>query len=370
MANLMGGSVAGRFYISSGKSPGIVSLLVNYHCNLACKHCYLENAKGRPLQKEEWNKIFFSLLNDLKPGALAFAGKEVFINKESVNLLIDAIKLKEKLNNTATELHLITNGTLVHKYKDILLEHIHKLSSFDVSLEGPKEINDFIRGKGSFEKATKNIKWLTREIGPKLWVTPTITSFNVKHIAKTVDIMHNEYDVQNFSLGSYRPRVGSKQVMSLYDETMIYFMTQEIRKFAHINTTKKVTVILDVDSHIGKFIPFFEKMVGQKMSDSPFAKLSTQIGNVTFIIKRTNASIGFWNAIRVDPQGNWASAEDLMKLPFQPEVAVASLRSLNYNTSKAYQLGLDNLELNNVPFSAKVITTKAQFNSASKNVEI
>ena len=119
MPNIMAGSLNGSFGEHSTCTLEVLSLLINNACNLHCKHCYLEAPNSRPhLTPEEWLAFLSSAFSRLRPSVVSFAGKEPFVNLKSASLIFEAVKLRNRIQSDdhRTQLGVITNGTLVHKY--------------------------------------------------------------------------------------------------------------------------------------------------------------------------------------------------------------------------------------------------------------
>ena len=114
-------------------------------CNLKCKHCYQEKHKPISLKYNELLSIlnqYRDLLKKLKlHGHINLTGGEPLCSPHFFKLL-DEFKKDEKLYTFS----ILTNGTLLNE------ENVKKISSYNpeyvqVSLEGGKKTNDYVRGK-------------------------------------------------------------------------------------------------------------------------------------------------------------------------------------------------------------------------------
>lgn len=121
-------------------------------CNLSCRHCASScTEKGRKdeLSKEEAAKAAEQIA-DLGVKWVSLTGGELFTSK----VWYPAAKLLKK---RGVHVHMITNGTLIcdnviQKIKDA------DVSMVSVSLDGTKEIHDFIRGDGVYDSAYQGMK--------------------------------------------------------------------------------------------------------------------------------------------------------------------------------------------------------------------
>ncbi|MFH1234300.1 MAG: radical SAM protein [Candidatus Diapherotrites archaeon] len=93
-------------------------------------------------------------------------------------------------NRNRTRYSLMTNGTLVDEGIAVRLKE-SGLESVQVSLEGTREINDSIRGKGSFDKALKGIKELQKQ-GAQVTVSMTVSKANLSEVPKMIDFCRME----------------------------------------------------------------------------------------------------------------------------------------------------------------------------------
>ena len=171
------------------------------YCNLKCLHCYQESHKPIELKYEQLVKIyeqFKELLNDLKmKGHINITGGEPLCNPYLFKIL-DLIKKDQDLITFS----ILTNGTLIN-------ENIaKKLKSYNpyyvqVSLEGGKKTNDYIRGKGTYKKVAKGIINLRKQ-DIFTSISFTATRLNYKEFPKVVKYA-KKYDVNNVWSDRYIP---------------------------------------------------------------------------------------------------------------------------------------------------------------------
>ncbi|MBI2630422.1 radical SAM protein [Candidatus Pacearchaeota archaeon] len=123
-------------------------------CNLRCKHC-LEHKfqdKDVPLDKM---KYILDKLAEAGTKHLSINGGEPLMRKDIGEIIRYAKKLGMSVGIT-------TNGSLLpHK-----INEIKGIDILGLSLDGPKSIHDYIRGKGQFDEVMTAIK-IARENGIK-----------------------------------------------------------------------------------------------------------------------------------------------------------------------------------------------------------
>ena len=174
-------------------------------CNLRCKHCYHSNyTSANELNLNELiliaDKIDSTLRKWDKNGTLSITGGEPFVVMDRLFPLLKHISTLEKINY----FDVLTNGSLFDE--DILskLKGFKKLRRVQVSLEaGNADLNDQIRGKGSFEKTLSAIR-LLKENGFQVAVMMTISHMNKNEIEPLIELLKKER-VDTFSAERFIP---------------------------------------------------------------------------------------------------------------------------------------------------------------------
>lgn len=135
-------------------------LHIAHDCNLACKYCFAEEGEyhgRRALMSFEVGKkaLDFLIANSGNRRNLEvdFFGGEPLMNWNVVKQLVEYGRSKEEQYNKKFRFTLTTNGILLD---DEVMEFCNKeMSNVVLSLDGRKDINDFMRpsrnGKGSYE---------------------------------------------------------------------------------------------------------------------------------------------------------------------------------------------------------------------------
>ena len=154
-------------------------------CNLKCLHCYQENHKPIQLSYSQLISIldqYRELLKKLNvKGHINLTGGEPLCSPHFYKLL-DEFKKDEQLYDFS----ILTNGTLITD------EVAKKISQYNpeyvqVSLEGGKKTNDFIRGKGVYKKVAEAIKYL-KKYNVFVSLSFTATKLNYKEFPKVVKL--------------------------------------------------------------------------------------------------------------------------------------------------------------------------------------
>ncbi len=179
-------------YCVEGRLPlyEIVFFLTN-RCNQRCLTCW-QRGDDFTITEELSDELWIKLLHDaVIMGASHFylvGGGEPMVRGD---LVLELAKIARQ-NNLFCVLH--TNGTL---FKPEQMDKLIELNWDQIvfSLDGPNpEINDFIRGKGTFDKAFRNLMYFKehRKKGmipiPNLGINFTITNTNYRYVGKIVEL--------------------------------------------------------------------------------------------------------------------------------------------------------------------------------------
>lgn len=158
------------------RTPLAVSLSVVDVCNSRCLYCAIPDRGGRGMALDEIRRV----LDQMAESGLqriVFTGGEPLIRDD-----IGAIVSHARSLGVYTSLN--SNGLLVEKR----LEALADLDLLKMSLDGPEEVHDAIRGcPGSFRKVVEAID-LARAAGKKVWINAVITRRNLDRLKWLADL--------------------------------------------------------------------------------------------------------------------------------------------------------------------------------------
>lgn len=204
-------------------------------CNLRCRHCYQSNfstSNELPLEK-----LFYicDLLDHTmgvwkRKGALSLTGGEPFLRKDDLFQLIHYIDNKPNL----IYFDLLTNGTMINGADIERLRSSKKLRRVQLSLEGPtNEVNDYIRGLGSFTKICEVIR-LLKSYDLQVAIMMTLSRHNVALLPRMVSFL-NSLEVDAFSVERLIPE---GQGEGLKNELLTKEEVREAFNFLHQTALK------------------------------------------------------------------------------------------------------------------------------------
>ncbi|MBU2036686.1 radical SAM protein [Patescibacteria group bacterium] len=162
---------------------------INDECNLCCRHCYSDDLKRQPIDRWEFQQFVIRRIVELQKYyhlvRVGLLGGEPLFDP---NVLVIA---KSLYAAGVERVDLGSNGTLIDKS---LAEKLKAagVKMVQISLEGPSsEINDFIRGQGSFQKAITGLRWL-KGCGVDTGIMVTVSKFNLAFIGEMVELAFRE----------------------------------------------------------------------------------------------------------------------------------------------------------------------------------
>ena len=167
--------------------------LIQWHlterCNLRCKHCYQEGEKVQELSREQ----IFAVIDEI--AALLQAWRQAYdlefqpsfnVTGGEPFLRPDLFAILERMAGIGFEIYVLSNGTIISAERARRLAEL-QVNGVQVSLEGPQEIHDAIRGPGSFAASLNGIRTLMAA-GVKVSLNATLSRLNAGHFRDLVEV--------------------------------------------------------------------------------------------------------------------------------------------------------------------------------------
>lgn len=161
-----------------------VNLMVTSRCNSHCNMCGIWSSPDNSDIKTEYLSDLFLKPEFSAVGDASISGGEPFLRQD----IVDIAKIMISSFNGLKMLFINTNGLL----PDIVIEKTKIISEFaqeinpgleiiiSVSLEGPKEIHEIIRGRG-YDKSLETISGLKSLLKSNLKIMVSMTIQNINH---------------------------------------------------------------------------------------------------------------------------------------------------------------------------------------------
>ncbi len=165
--------------------------LIQWHlterCNLRCSHCYQGSTLRGEMPLSDIRTAFEEITDTFHAWedtyeipftpTFSITGGEPFVRADLEQVL-------GLINRKYREVFLLTNGTLVDRDRARMLADLG-IAGVQVSIEGPDDIHDSIRGPGSFDRAVDGIDHLL-DAGLKVTVNVTLSRLNAHCMMKVV----------------------------------------------------------------------------------------------------------------------------------------------------------------------------------------
>lgn len=167
--------------------------LIQWHlterCNLRCRHCYQEGNPCKELSLQEV-RDGLSEIDDL---FASWSGRYGLSFLPSFNitggepfLRLDLFNILREITSRGHEVFLLTNGTLVDAELALMLCDVG-VKGVQVSIEGPEEVHDRVRGAGSYASALRGIGHLVHA-GMPVTMNTTLSSWNAERFMELVPL--------------------------------------------------------------------------------------------------------------------------------------------------------------------------------------
>lgn len=179
--------------------PDTVYFHLTQRCNLKCVYCYI--SAGEKDATELSTSEIMDVLGDiamLNPKKLVFTGGEPLYRKDVLELASEFKKL-DKTNRIW--LYMNTNGTLITS--DIAYRLVEVFDEIRISLDGPEQINDALRGNGTFDSAMRAIDYI-QEAGGDPTVSITISSRNLSTLREFMSFLLRVKWIHNIHLAPFK----------------------------------------------------------------------------------------------------------------------------------------------------------------------
>lgn len=148
-------------------------------CNLACRFCGQHKGMLASGCKELPVEFWLRCAEETEPNApIMFWGGEPL-------LYPGFEELATRLSGSGHPLEIVTNGTLIIRHAETLCRSFRKIF---LSVDGPQELHDAVRGKGVFERVLSGLNAIRNRRGRLIFLT-TISDSNVGCMAELPELL-------------------------------------------------------------------------------------------------------------------------------------------------------------------------------------
>lgn len=161
-----------KIIVLKKRIPLIANWKITDRCNYRCQYCSCgrNSNSNDELRTGDIFKIIEHLLSSgIK--MIGFTGGEPFIRD-------DFGKIVEYCYMRGLSVSVNTNGSLVSRH----INQLDKLKRINLSLDGPRDINDSIRGNGSFDNVMRAVAIARKKNIPIIELTTVLSNKNISYI--------------------------------------------------------------------------------------------------------------------------------------------------------------------------------------------
>ena len=222
---------------------------ITSRCNFSCVHCYNDSKiSGQDIPFEVLAELINSA-KELDVPYVAFSGGEPTLHSQFE-------KLVSLINKNDIQFDLVTNGSRLILYEDVL----SKVGHLQISLDGATSTsNDIIRGKGSFDRVIEQIKHLGNSIKNKITLKMVINANNYNEIVDYIDLAV-QLKIPRVSFGWLNDlgRAQGKSNLSIEDSNKLKIietinkqrMIRQNIEVVPLGTTEKCPYVSAIDDNI------------------------------------------------------------------------------------------------------------------------
>ena len=166
-----------------------IQLHLTERCNLSCSHCYQTGKKTDEMSLDEIRDLAGETADMLNLWSeqynISFIPSMNITGGEPL-LRHDMFEILDEIGKRGYGLYLLSNGILINKERAKVLAGLG-VKGVQVSIEGPEEIHESIRGKGSFLSSLNGVQCLL-EAGINVTLNVTLSTINAGHMIEMVKL--------------------------------------------------------------------------------------------------------------------------------------------------------------------------------------
>ena len=166
-----------------------VQLHLTERCNLQCRHCYQTGRSVNEMSFPEIREVVAEISDTLGEWESAYGiqySRSFNVTGGEPLLRRDILEVIKEIKGRGFGLYLLTNGILVNEKKAGSLADLG-VDGVQVSVEGPEEIHDSIRGKGTFSVSMRGVQYLL-DAGLRVTLNVTLSSVNAHYFMDIIDL--------------------------------------------------------------------------------------------------------------------------------------------------------------------------------------
>lgn len=166
--------------------PSHFTFELTMKCNLRCKMCFYDfvrEAEENKDKQELTTEQIRNIVNQVAPymRSVALVGAEVTLRKD----FLDILRMLDARN---VQIFMTTNGTLFTDEYFRVFKELKHIPQVGISLDGPQEAHNLIRGKGRFQKSVGTIRRLSAELHVPVTVVTVVMKETLPYLEEMVQL--------------------------------------------------------------------------------------------------------------------------------------------------------------------------------------
>jgi len=207
-----------------------LTIYVNNYCNRACKHCYLPpNQEDIKMEWLQWCLNWFPIEKAIIVGGeptlssmFPVVCKKLKEYNVKISMSTNAKWVRWTGENPELDKKWRNNGNGGPKDMQTVLTNFANVDSIQISIEGPREYNDQIRGPGSFDDSMKAIG-LLKEKKKDVFFRVTYNRNNLNYVPDLLKLAEEkDIPIYFFPYKGNEPPLNSEQQQWLYNTLWNY----------------------------------------------------------------------------------------------------------------------------------------------------
>jgi len=198
----------------TGQFDFFIQLHITERCNLRCSHCYQDGNRAGEMTLGEIISIMDEVSELIAAWDEAYSvqfessftvtGGEPFLRSDFSAIL-------GAMNQKGFDTYILTNGTLISREKARELANLG-VRGIQISLEGPEQIHDSIRGAGSFAASINGIHNIVNS-GIELTLNTTLSEINAPYFMDMITLA-SALGAQKLGFSRLVPSGGGKRLFN------------------------------------------------------------------------------------------------------------------------------------------------------------
>lgn len=162
-----------------------VYLILTRNCNLSCSFCIRKNLEvvTSTMNLSDVVKALDIISEAFPQSTLILTGGEPLLHHEIFSIIEYSLKKWDRVVLTS-------NGSFSTDTAELLKKYLSRNLWLQLSLDGPENEHDNIRGKGSFRKLTNNILSL-KSVYSNIFISTTVTTKTIESSFRLAEILNN-----------------------------------------------------------------------------------------------------------------------------------------------------------------------------------